>query len=323
MKTIALLDTAVGSTNMGDALIMKCVEEELSSLLYDSFVLRVPTHLASFREIECVGTLPDSAAAISRADYKFVCGTNLLASNMINRTNQWNINKWNCTPLQGSVLLGVGALSGEQLNRYTRGLYQKVLSPSLIHSVRDEKAYRIMSGLGLKCKNTGCVTLWKLTPEFCKQIPTQKSDSVVFTLTDYCRMPQQDQMLLKILRDNYRMLYFWVQGIDDLEYLNSLGPIDDICIIPPSVNAYENVLVKGIDYVGTRLHAGIYAMRHKVRSIIITVDDRMNAMSNCIHNNCISRNKLDTLSSKINSAFNTDVVIDWEAVEIWKKQFTE
>ena len=37
--------------------------------------------------------------------------------------------------------------------------------------------------LGLKAINTGCVTMWMLTPEFCKSIPKKKADAAIITLT--------------------------------------------------------------------------------------------------------------------------------------------
>ena len=49
----------------------------------------------------------------------------------------------------------------------------------------------------------------------------------------------------------------------------------NVIIIPRDLEAYERRLIQGnVDYVGTRLHAGIFALNHKVRSIIVAVDNR-------------------------------------------------
>ena len=320
MEKITLLDTSVGSTNKGDEIIMKCVEEEMRYLLEQYYVLKVPTHLCSFNAMECLWKLPDSASEIFSSKYKFVCGTNLLSGNMFHRTNQWDINLLNCKPFKESILIGVGGLTNVA-DFYTKKLYQKILSPKYVHSVRDKKAYDLMCSMGLKCINTGCVTMWKLTPEFCEQIPVMKTNKVVFTLTDYKRDAERDTKMIQILRENYEEILFWIQGIHDLEYLQSLTDISDIKIIPPNVQAYENVLNMNVDYVGTRLHAGIFALRHKVRSIIISVDERMDALAEKITENCLLRKDIDKLHEKINSKIITECFLDWDAVKEWKEQF--
>lgn len=321
MEKITLLDTAVGSTNKGDEIIMNCIEQELRDITKHYFVMKAPTHLCSFNALECLLRLPDSASEIAQSKYKFVCGTNLLSDNMMNRTNQWDINIFNCKPFVGCVLMGVGALKSDSPNFYTRKLYQKVLSKDYIHSVREDTAYSMMKKLGFSVLNTGCPTLWKLTDKFCRDIPKEKSDSVVFTLTDYKKSAEQDNQIVETLKRNYKKLYFWLQGAHDFEYLQSVADTDGIEIIEPSVEAYEKVLEKDVDYVGTRLHAGIYAMRHKKRSIILRVDKRMDSMAQCITDNCISRSEISKLGEMIQSEIDTKVNIDFDAVRQWKGQF--
>ncbi len=320
MEKITLLDTSVGSTNRGDEIIMNCVEEELNYLLKDYYVLRTPTHLRGFGLSENLGRLPDSASEISDSKYKFVCGTNLLSENMFHRTNQWNINYWNSKPIQESILVGVGG-GGSKPNRYTQKLYKKVLSSKYIHSVRTETTFRMLSDIGINCINTGCVTLWKLTPEFCSSIPSKKMDSVVFTLTDYKKDPEKDREMIDILKNKYDHLSFWIQGVHDLDYLTSLTDVKGIDIIPSTVKEYEKILNTSVDYVGTRLHAGIFAMRHGVRSIIITVDKRMTEMEAFISGNCVHRGNNDKLISMISDDLRTDISLDWDAITTWKEQF--
>lgn len=321
MDSITLLNTSIGSTNKGDEIIMRCVEEELKYLLKNYFVISVSTHLRNFGIEECLFRLPDSASEVFDSKYKFVGGSNLLSSRMLHRTNQWNINFLNSKPYIGSILVGVGSLTGEKLDFYTKKLYKKVLSPKYIHSVREEKAYKLLRDSGFQVLNTGCVTLWKLTDDFCQSIPKTKSDKVVFTLTDYKKDYENDRIFIEIIKENYDTIYFWVQGKHDLEYLKSITTVDNIKIIEPSVDAYENILKQDIDYIGTRLHAGIYALRHGRRSIIIGVDDRMSSMQMNIKNNFIFRKDIDLLNNKINSKIETKINIDWDSVKKWKEQF--
>ena len=43
-RRVAILDTAVASTNLGDQIIMEAVREELGELLPDAFPFSVATH---------------------------------------------------------------------------------------------------------------------------------------------------------------------------------------------------------------------------------------------------------------------------------------
>ena len=140
-------------------------------------------------------------------------------------------------------------------------------------------------------------------------------------MTDYKKSAEQDNQIVETLKKNYKKLYFWLQGAHDFEYLQSVADTDGIEIIEPSVEAYEKVLEKDVDYVGTRLHAGIYAMRHKKRSIILRVDKRMDSMAQCIPDNCISRSEISKLGEMIQSEIDTKVNIDFDAVRQWKGQF--
>ena len=87
----------------------------------------------------------------------------------------WNINIFNAKPLKNSILLGVGCgVNSKSVNWYTKLLYKMVLSKDIEHSVRDNKAKEMLENMGFKAINTGCATLWKLSEELCKEIPTKK-----------------------------------------------------------------------------------------------------------------------------------------------------
>lgn len=92
---------------------------------------------------------------------------------------------------------------------------------SYYHSVRDERSKRYVEDvLGLKAINTGCVTMWALTPDFCAQIPAKKADNVVFTLTARAKANPRDQMLIDTLKREYDRVSFWIQGDKDEAYFN-------------------------------------------------------------------------------------------------------
>lgn len=326
MKKILLLDTSIGTSNMGDHIIMECVEKELEPLLKPNFVYHMTTHLPAFSSL---AVLINSLAVQNYAscDLKFAGGSNLLVKDLKTHYPQWNINCCNYKPLAGTILVGVGAGAGEETNSYTTKLYRKILNHDYYHSVRDERSKEYVEKvLGLKAINTGCATMWMLTPEFCRTIPTKKADRVVFTLNgrrDGEPVLSSDQSLIDILQRNYKTVYFWVQGDLDLQYFNRFKGTEGIKIIPPSKDAYDSLLSEdNIDYVGTRLHGGIYAMRHGKRAIIVTVDERASAINESNDLNCISRDAIESdLESYICSEFSTAVKMPLDRIEEWKSQF--
>lgn len=321
MKNILMLDTSVGSQNKGDEIIMECVRKELNFLLEDNFEYTLPTHVSPFHWYQ---VWRNSRRVRSYADcpLKFVGGTNILAKNMRTHYPQWNINLWNCKPLAGSILVGAGAGAGEHTDWYTTKLYRKVLSHDFYHSCRDERTkLYVEQELGLKAINTGCVTMWMLTPDFCKEIPKTKSQRVVFTLTagDF---DERDQILIDTLNSCYDEIYFWPQGVYDYEFLHKYNNIKNINIIPASKQAYDVFLTNNdTDYVGTRLHGGVYAMRHKRRSIIIAIDERAREINKANNLNCIEKDRINDLQQYIFSNIETNVKMNYDSITLWRQQF--
>ena len=164
--------------------------------------------------------------------------------------------------------------------------------------------------------------MWKFTSDFCKSIPKEKADSVVFTLTDYGKDRENDQKLINLLLEHYRTVYFWIQGAFDKEYFDSFENISKIKIIEPNLEAFSSILsLNDIDYVGTRLHAGMFAMQHKKRTIILAIDNRVRDLSEAYSLHAIERNKIDELKELIESSFSTDIHLKESNIEKWISQF--
>lgn len=327
MKNILVLDTSVASANKGDDIIMECVRKELQFLLNDNFEYTLPTHVSPFHWYQ-VWRNSYSVQSYANCELKFIGGSNILCKNLLTHYPQWNINWFNCKPLAGSIGVGVGAGAGEQTNWYTRKMYQRVLSHDYYHSVRDERTKDFVESLGLKAINTGCVAMWMLTPDLCKTIPAQKSDRVVFTLTRRAVhynediYDEDDQFLINILKENYDEVFFWPQGINDFKYLHNYRNIEGITILPASKDAYDEFLTNNeTDYVGTRLHGGIYAMRHGRRSIIIAIDERAREINKANNLNCLDKHEIRNLHELINSEIKTGITMDFHAINQWKSQF--
>lgn len=258
-------------------------------------------------------------------DLKFVCGTNLLEKNMKKRKNSWNIHRLDTLYFNDVVLVGVGTDGLSKVeNHYTEKLYKSMLSSKYAHSVRDERTKRFLESIGIDSINTGCSTLWQLTPEHCASIPSVKSDTVLFTLTDYCQDVVADSRLLDILCSNYRNVYFWPQGIFDSGYFEKLKGNRNIKMLNPSLQAYDAFLCSNdCDYIGTRLHAGIKAMQRKRRSIIIGVDNRARDMNETYNLNLIERSDISKLEERINGEITTRINVDYDAIKKFLIQFKE
>lgn len=324
MKTIVLFDPSIRSLNKGDEIIMASAENELNiaNILEGNYVIKCGSHTPAITFYQGTNRNP-RVQLYDNAYLKFICGSNLLWKDMMKPRPVLNVNLWNCRLHKGSILMGVGiGQANSKTNLYTKMLYSKILSKSYIHSTRDQATADFLIKLGYKAIDTGCPTMWRFTPEFCRDIPARKANNVVFTLTDYGKDSKWDQQLIDILVKEYNDVYFWVQGIYDLEYLASFENTEKIQIINPTLKAYSSVLnMDDIEYVGTRLHAGMYAMQHKKRTIILAIDNRVRDLSASYELHTLERSDIDQLPEMINSEFMTNVHLKQENIDRWLAQF--
>jgi len=301
---------------MGDEIIFRGAYDELRSHITESFVVNISTHLPVSNMY---------LRYLKDADFKFVCGSNLLDSKMDARFRQWDITWLNMKLVGPCILMGVGWRQYQkEVSLYTKILYKKILSKNWTHSVRDSYTEKKLRGIGIhNVLNTGCPTMWLLTPEHCSAIPTKKASKVVCTITDYSPDAVKDRLLLKILSKNYKEVYLWQQGYNDYSYIKSLG-LDDIrfAILPPSIDALDEKLSEDdIEYVGTRLHGGIRALQKKKRTTIIGIDNRALEKQKDFNLNVINRSDLEQLEWLINSEFSTAIDLPIDAIQTWKEQF--
>lgn len=313
---IGIFEPAIGTANMGDYIIADSINRELLEIFPYDFKIFFPSH----EKISLI-----SYKKIVKMKFTFVGGSNLLSSNM-NKRNQWKINLIDALFIKNAILFGVGWWQYQNKpNFYTKMLLKRVLKSDYIHSVRDSFTEKQLLSIGItNVINTACPTTWTLTENHCKLIPKKKSDSVVFTLTDYMKDKVYDNKLIEILEKNYNNIYFWIQGSEDLVYLKSISSNEKIKLIAPSLAEYDKVLMnsEGIDYIGTRLHAGIRALQKKVRTIIIAIDNRATEKSKDINLKIIQRNNIEEkLDSLINEEFETKIKLPLEKINKWKAQF--
>ncbi len=313
---ITIYDTAASSQNEGDKIIMEACSSILQDIFPDSSMKRFPTHIPM-----STSDFFDS----KDSDISFFCGTNAFRRNwrFRARKNQWALNWWQRFLLNPVVTFGVGWNSyktGSSL--LSAATYRNLLSRKGTHSVRDEFTRQALMDIGIKnVINTGCPTLWGLTKSHISKIPTKKSNSVIFTLTDYNKDLYSDREFIDILVREYDDVYFWPQGSKDNNYLNSLGTCDKIKIIPPGLDNYNMMMRNDVDFVGTRLHAGIRALQKFRRSIIIAIDNRAIEMGRDFQIPIVLRGDIDGLKSMINSELHLNIKIPEENILSWRQQF--
>lgn len=324
MKKIVIFNTAIGSLNVGDYIIMQSCSKILKKIFLKNFFLEIPTH-TFFNVRRDRGLLSDNK-------YMFVCGTNLLRPMYIcSKKNQWKVGITFLLyillkKMNNVILVGVG-WTGYQYSQnsfFKTYFLKKLLKNGHIHSVRDEYTKQKLNEMGIyNVINTGCLTTWDLTKEHCKMIPKLKAKKVIVTLTDYDRNIEKDREIIRILEKNYKKIYFWPQGSNDLEYIESLlKNCVNYEIISPTLETYEEFLESNeCDFVGTRLHGGIKALQYKRRTIIIGIDNRAIEMSE-IGLPVIKRENIEKdLENMINSDLEININLPIENIEKWKAQF--
>ncbi|MDP3587814.1 MAG: polysaccharide pyruvyl transferase family protein [Sulfuricurvum sp.] len=317
MKKITIFDTSIASENIGDFIIMDSVNRELKELFKNDMLFYSLTHDKVSRATYRLNKI---------SDYSFIGGTNLLSSNM-NSYNQWKINLIDSLFFKNIILMGVGWWQYQKKpNFYTKYLLKKVLNKNILHSVRDSHTEMMLKSIGINnVINTGCMTMWKLNREHCTNIPKSKSNNVVFTLTDYNKDVLNDQKLINILIQNYKRIYFWPQGSGDLEYIKTLKNINNIEIIGGNLFSYDELLDDAsidLDFIGTRLHAGIRALQKSRRTIILGIDNRAEEKSKDFNLKVLARKDIDKLEEMLKDDFLIEININEENINQWKKQFS-
>lgn len=243
----------------------------------------------------------------------------------MDKRRQWDLRKTDMFRIHDLVLLGVGWWQYQpEPNLYTKTLLKKILSTQVIHSVRDGYTEKMLKSAGIhNVLNTGCPTMWGLTPEKVNRVPTHKGKNVVTTLTKYMQDDELDKYLLDVLLANYENVYVWLQAIEDYNQLQRMGYGKRVQAIAPTLEAY-NTLLKNeeIDYIGTRLHGGIHALNNEKRILIIAVDNRAKEISKDTNLPVIDREKVkERLESMINGSWKTKTELPTDNINRWKAQF--
>ncbi|MBL3536287.1 polysaccharide pyruvyl transferase family protein [Levilactobacillus brevis] len=324
-KTIMMFDTSIVSENLGDFIIMDSVKRQLRTLFPDSFFMSTATH-------DTIGK--EAKAWQKHAEFSFIGGTNLLTDRYRGlKRAQWKLGLSD-TSVKGVIGIGVGWKSYEESNRIRdfpmklaqKIIYKNVLSNKYLHSVRDSYTQKKLKGMGIESINTSCVTMWDLTPNLINKIPTKKADTVVTTITNYWKSPNYlmaYKKLIEILLDNYDKVKLWIQASEDIEIFNSLEVkgASRVEFISPSLKAYDDALSNSVDYIGTRLHAGIRALQHGRRALIIELDNRAREIARDTNLPTVDYRNVDDVVKFIVDEKKIKLDIPFDQIKRWKEQF--
>lgn len=251
--------------NIGDVIIKDAILDNFPVEDFKNSVSWVPIDFTS------------KNISIKSNDYLILAGANIIANKPWFNSFVWRPNRKSFIQSNYLILFGVGWWQYQGNPGFlTKIFYNRYLvKKDVFHSVRDSYTKVMLEKAGISnVLNTGCPTMWKL-PE--KMDFQKKPEKVVFTITDYNRDSKNDQKLVEILLQEYRGIYFFPQGTEDLDYLNTLINSEQktkIIVLKRDIESYNEILKGDIDYVGTRLHAGIRALQKNKRAIVISIDNR-------------------------------------------------
>ena len=311
------------SQNLGDIIIYKSIEPILIELFPNTEIIKLSTH--DYLESNHI-------RLIKKAQHTFVGGSNLLSSN-INQYNQWKYSKsrWdyffpNITNIN---LIGVGWWQYQHAPTFkTAHFYKSLFSKKKKLSVRDSYTLKQLQQCGIKnVINTSCPTTWNLNG--IKTNKTQQVSSCLFSLTDYNPAPVLDNALIELLAASYHQLFFFPQGSKDIEYINILSNFikykNKIIIIERNIEAASTLLSnykQDLNYIGTRLHLGIYCLQYKIPSLIISIDNRAFEIAKDINLPVVERHEIAKIKEWINNASpESSIHIPLNAINDWKQQF--
>lgn len=329
MDKIVLIDPSLQnnkgilSTNLGDCIINESIVKYLKEIFPKYEIFRISSH-TPLEKIHFEIT--------KKANFIFIGGTNILSSN-IKVYNQWELSNakyyYLYPKVRNIVLFGVGWWQYQAKPTFlTKLFYNRVLNKNIIHSLRDNYTKQMLDSINVtNALNTTCPTCWELNGRKTNRKEINIS-TCVFSLTDYNRNIQLDTQLIKLLLHYYpEKLLFFPQGINDLEYINSLDVFKQnrqrFELLKHSITIFEDLRQERLNYVGTRLHGGVKFLQMSKESLIIGIDNRAVEIQHDINLPVVKRDELNKIKEWLegNSRFN-QINLPLNNIEKWKNQFS-
>ncbi len=319
-----VIDITISDTNVGNRVIMEGAIQAIKHIWPETSLVRIP-----FRDVLSRTT----RNLVRGADIALLCGGNVLT------TRPWLCRPWpgswcDTASLRGKVVtLGVSFVRWRALARLcddmgwlARILYGSVLSPAYFHSVRSAHAATVLTRNGWNALVTGCPSMWALHETHVRAIRTEKGNRALCTLTFYAANLERDAALLRALKSEYDVVYFWPQQPQDLVYFSGLPSEcrNGVQVLREGLEEFDSFLEThcDADYVGTRLHAGIRALQRRRRAVIIAVDERAREMASF----GLPVVEVESYRDMVQALRRPMIVetgrrLPWRNIELWKNQF--
>jgi hypothetical protein len=294
-------------SNLGDIIIKDAVTDNLPEGLRAQIADWVPIDLWR------------TNIALRRDQILVLAGANIIANDPLLNPGVWRPNLRTALASQFVVLFGVVWWQYQGNPSFLTSLFYRrfLLDSGLSHSVRDAYTKSMLAKCGIaNVINTGCPTMWKLPP---RMDFAHKAQRVVFTLTDYLPSAQHDRALLDVLERNYEQLILFPQGTDDEKYFKSIATrsqVQGTQVLDRDIDSFNRLLIPNeIDYIGTRLHAGIRSLQRGVRTFVVSVDNRATEIARDTNLPVVERSAIDSLERRLNTEFSCSLRINREGIE--------
>jgi polysaccharide pyruvyl transferase WcaK-like protein len=311
LPSATVLDTSIATRNIGDEIIMDAVRGELRAMLPEAAVRTVPTH-------ERLGAR--TRGLIGAADIVLAGGSNLIGPPMY-YSRLWKVTPWDALQRWDVTLMGCGwRRYSARISPATAWLLRRLLGSEVPHAVRDHYTAEQLAKLGIdNTLVTGCPTTWGLDTALLGRIPQQQGDEVVVVLNGRNDAPGLGQAILAACTRRYRKVHFWTQMFTDARYLQGLDAAVEV--VPPNLQAYDELLrgSESLDYVGTRLHAGVRALQHGRRTTIFEIDNRAAEMSKTLSLPTVAVERGADVDQALAQPWSAEVEIPADTVDQWRR----
>lgn len=311
MYQVTLLDTSVATRNVGDEIIMDSVRREIAELLPEAVVRTVPTH-------ERLGKR--SRQLLRGSAVNLAGGTNLVGPPMA-YSRLWKIGPSEMLRSPRVTLMGSGwRRYNARVTPYSTTLLRRSLSGDLPHAVRDQFTADRLRSIGIRnTVVTGCPTTWELTDARVRQLPSKIGSAAIVVLNGKKDPPGFGQALFSAALALYERVFFWPQMVPDMRYLADLPA--GVTPVSPTLRGYDEVLAAtpGVDYLGSRLHAGIRALQHGRRSLIFELDNRATEMGKTLKLPTYpTSTSVSELSDLVQNDIDFRISVPTDAVNAWR-----
>ena len=311
---IAIVDSGLATTNLGDHIISSAVHRQLIAPLEESgrATVTIPMH---------GGLTAQSRALLSEADQVIVCGTNLLSDHMrFRRSWQWSRSDIELTAGK-LTMFGVGWWQYQRTGiDPVSASWMRYLAGPHPWAVRDEYSSKRLTAAGVSSVHVSCPTLWDCS----QQLTPRGGGRVVTTLTDYNQDRRADERLVELLNGRFAEVLYWPQGPGDRAYIESLRGSASGVILEPTVSAFNAELRRpGTEYLGLRLHAGIRAIQMGVPTLILGIDNRATEISRSVGLGVISRHALNQIGSALDAPRVINLALPRPEIDAWLASWTK